>query len=74
MNDNDEEKNGINNFLAQYGGAVIGGIVALILCFTELYKFLVYVIIVFGGMFVGNYVQKNKSIVKESLKSFIDRF
>jgi uncharacterized membrane protein len=73
MNDN-EEKSGLNEFIAQYGGATIGGIIALILCFTELYKILVCIVIVLAGIFIGNYVQKNKTIVKEKLKSFIDKF
>ena len=66
--------NNINKFVAQYGGAVIGGLIALILCFTELYKILVTIVIVLAGVFLGNYVQKNKSNVKEKLKQFIDKF
>ena len=60
--------------IKEYGGAIIGGIVALILCFTELYKLLVYLVIVLAGAFLGNYVQKNKANVKEKLKEFIDKF
>lgn len=70
--ENDEKK--LNLFIKQYGGAVIGGLVALILCFTELYKVLIYIVIVLAGAFLGNYVQKNKPHVKEKLKSFIDKF
>ena len=33
--------------IKEYGGAIIGGIVALILCFTELYRLLVYCVIIF---------------------------
>ena len=32
------------------------------------------VVIVLAGVFLGNYVQKNKSNVKEKLKQFIDKF
>ena len=71
MNDDNEQKNA---FLGQYGGAIIGGFIALLLCFTEIYKILVYVVIILAGVFVGNYVQKNKDSVKEKLKEFIDRF
>lgn len=70
---NDEDKK-INNFIAQYGGAVIGGLIALILCFTKLYELLIGIVIVLAGIFLGNYVQKNKSAVKEKLKEFIDKF
>ena len=62
--ENEFEKKGLINYL----GAIIGGIVALVLCFTQFYRFLLNIVIVFGGMFIGNYVQKNKSHVKEKLK------
>lgn len=71
---NEFEDNNINGLVAKYGGAFIGGLIALILCFTQLYKLLVCVALVFVGMFLGNYVQKNKSNVKEKLKEFIDKF
>lgn len=72
MDENNDNK--LNLFIKQYGGAIIGGLIALILCFTELYKLLVYVVIVLAGAFLGNYVQKNKANVKEKLKEFIDKF
>lgn len=72
MNENNDNK--LNLFINQYGGAIIGGLIALILCFTELYKLLVYLVIVLAGAFLGNYVQKNKTNVKEKLKEFIDKF
>ena len=68
------EENSLNQFVAKYGGGIIGGLIALILCFTELYKILVSIVIILSGVFIGNYVQKNKSNVKEKLKQFIDRF
>lgn len=75
----ENEENGIENEFEQKGlinyfGAIIGGVIALVLCFTQFYKFLVYVVIVFAGIFIGNYVQKNKSHVKDKLKEFIDKF
>lgn len=71
---NNENNNKINFLIKEYGGAVIGGLIALILCFTEVYKILVYIVIVLAGAFLGNYVQKNKDNVKEKLKQFIDKF
>lgn len=71
---NDSNENNFNGFIGQYGGAIIGGLIALILCFTQLYRLLVCIVIVLAGIFVGNYVQKNKSNVKEKLKEIIDRF
>lgn len=73
MNENNKE-NILNMLISNYAGAVIGGLIALILCFTELYRILVYIVIVLAGAFLGNYVQKNKSNVKEKLKAIIDKF
>ena len=71
---NEKNENKINLFIKQYGGAVIGGLIALILCFTGIYEFLVYTVVVLAGALLGNYVQKNKPNVKEKLKAFIDKF
>ena len=71
---NEEKNNGLSYFFNNYGGAIIGGLIALVLCFTELYKILVCIVIVLAGVIIGNYVQKNKSKVKEKLKQLIDRF
>ena len=63
------ENHGDNLFqkiIKEYGGAIIGGIIALILCFTELYKILLHLVIILGGVIVGNYIQKNKTKVKET--------
>lgn len=71
---NENKKNDLVDICANYGGAIIGGLIALILCFTGLYKLLVTIVVVFAGVFLGNYIQKNKSAVKEKLKEFIDKF
>ncbi len=68
--DDKVEQKGIMN----YFGAIVGGLIALILCFTEFYRFILFVVIVAGGVFIGNYVQKNKIQVKTKLKEFIDKF
>ena len=60
-------------FLSEYAGAIIGGIIALIILCTRLYEVIVGIILVALGVFIGNYVQRNKYDVKEKLKSFIDR-
>lgn len=73
-NNNSNVKETIKEFFKTYGGAVIGGLVAVILCFTKLYQLLVWVALVIGGMFLGNYVQNNKEVVKEKLKQIIDKF
>lgn len=74
MEDEEKKKFDLNKIVENYGGAIIGGIVALILCFTKLYKLLIIAILIIAGAVIGNYVQKNKEVVKEKLKTFIDRF
>ena len=65
--------NEIKNFLMKYRGAIIGGIVATLLLLTRLYELIIGIILICLGIFVGNYVQLNKEIVKEKLKKFIDK-
>lgn len=71
---NENNENKFNLFIKQYGGAVIGGLIALILCFTGIYEILIHIVVVLVGAVLGNYVQKNKPNVKEKLKAFIDKF
>ena len=74
MEENNENKKiDLVDICANYGGAIIGGLVALLLCFTGLYKLLVTIVVVIAGVFLGNYIQKNKTAVKEKLKDFIDK-
>lgn len=63
----------VKNFFKQYGGALIGGIIAILILLTNLYKLFVAIILIFIGVFIGNYIQRNKYDVKEKLKNFIDR-
>ncbi len=64
---------GFKNFISEYKGAIIGGIVAIIILCTRLYELIIGIILVALGVFIGNYVQRNKYDVKEKLKNFIDR-
>ena len=73
MDENENKKLDLADICANYGGAIIGGLVALLLCFTGLYKLLITVVVVIAGVIVGNYILKNKSSVKEKLKEFIDK-
>ena len=63
----------IKNFLIKYRGAIIGGLIAILALILNLHKLLVWVLIVVGGIIVGNYIQHNKEIVKEKLKFYIDK-
>lgn len=65
--------NEIKNFLMKYRGAIIGGIVAALILLTRLYELIIGIILICLGIFVGNYIQLNKEIVKEKLKKFIDK-
>ena len=60
-------------FIKDYCGAIIGGLVAVLILCTGLYKLVVGIILITIGIFVGNYVQKNKDDVKDKLKKFIDK-
>lgn len=64
---------GLKKFVSEYKGAIIGGIIALIILCTRLYELIVGIILIAIGIFIGNYVQRNKYDVKEKLKDFIDR-
>ena len=61
------------NFIKEYCGAIIGGLVALIILWTRLYELIIGIILISIGVFVGNYIQKNKYDVKEKIKKFIDK-
>ena len=60
-------------FVVEYRGAIIGAIIAIIILCTGLYKLMVGILLIVVGIFLGNYVQRNKYDVKEKLKNFIDR-
>ena len=64
---------GFKKFVTEYTGAIIGGIIALVIICTRLYEVIVGIILIALGIFIGNYVQRNKYEVKEKLKNFIDR-
>lgn len=64
----------LKNFVKEYRGAIIGGLIAVLILCTGLYRLVVGIILITIGIFVGNYVQKNKYDVKEKIKNFIDKF
>ncbi len=68
------EKNNIKEFLVNYKGAIIGGLIGILLVCTGLFKLLLALIVICAGIFIGHYVQNNKELVKEKLKEFIDNF
>ena len=64
---------GFKNFMTQYSGAIIGGVIAILVLLTGLHKLFIAIVVIFIGIFIGNYIQRNKIDVKEKLKNFIDR-
>lgn len=60
-------------FMSQYGGMIIGIIVAIVLLCTQLYRLIIGIILILVCGYAGNYIQHNKFEVKEKLKNFIDR-
>jgi len=65
--------NGFKEFVKEYAGAIIGTIIAIIILCTNLYRLIIGILLVLAGMFIGNYVQRNKYEVKEKIKAFLDR-
>ena len=65
--------NDFKKFCLEHKGGIIGGLIAIIIACTGLVRLLVGVVIIIFGIWLGNYVQKNKDYVKEKLKNFIDK-
>lgn len=63
----------IKNFFLKYRGAIIGALVAIVALLLHVYKFIIWTIVIFAGIYAGNYVQHNKENVKIKIKDFIDR-
>lgn len=63
----------IKNFLMKYRGAIIGGIIAILILCTGFYKLMIGIILIGMGIYLGNYIQINKDDVKEKMKNFIDK-
>ena len=61
------------DFLIKYRGAIIGGIISIIALILNLHKILLTLALIVFGILLGNYIQHNKELVKEKLKSYIDK-
>jgi uncharacterized membrane protein len=70
----EEKPESFMDFVVKYKGAIIGGIIAILLICTGLFKLLIALIVIAAGILGGNYIQKNKDSVKENIKNFIDKF
>ena len=69
-----EEERNFVYYINRDSGAIIGGVVALLLIAIGLLDFIIALVAIAVGVILGNYIQKNKSNVKETLKNFIDKF
>ena len=63
----------LKNFLINFRGAIIGGLIALVALLLNLHTVLIWILIIVAGIVIGNYVQHNKEFVKDKLKSYIDK-
>ena len=61
------------DFLIKYRGAIIGGIISIVALILNLHKVLLTLALILFGILLGNYIQHNKELVKEKLKSYIDK-
>ena len=60
-------------FFVGHRGAIIGGIIGILMYVFGLTRFLTLLFLIILGMIVGNTIEKNKVDIKESLKRFIDK-
>ena len=60
-------------FMTNYWGAGLGGIIALIIACTDMYRLIIGIVLVGMGIWAGNYFQHNKDKVKEKLRKIIDK-
>ena len=65
--------NDLKGFFHDYRGAIIGGILAIIVLCTGLLKLAIAILIICAGIFIGNYIQNNKYEVKQKLLDLINR-
>lgn len=63
----------LKNLTKEYLGAIVGGLIGLIFALTGLYRVIIGMVLVFMGIFLGNYIQNNREYVKEKLRNFIDK-
>ena len=62
------------NFILEYRGAIIGGIIAIVALALRIHEFLIGCLVIAAGVLAGNYVQRNKEIVKERIRDIVDRW
>ena len=61
------------SFMSQYGGMIVGILIAIVLLLTKFYMLIISIILVAVRGYAGYYFQHNKDSVKDKLKGFIDK-
>ena len=61
------------SFMAQYGGMIVGILIAIVLLLTKFYELIIAIILIVVCGYAGFYIQHNKDFVKDRIKNFIDR-
>lgn len=64
----------ISDFFGRFGGFLIGIIIGIIVLFCNIIDIIVSILVVLAFGFLGLYIQKNKSRVKEILKNLIEKW
>lgn len=61
------------SFMSQYGGMIVGILIAIVLLLTKFYMLIISIILIAVCGYAGYYFQHNKDSVKDKLKNFIDK-
>ena len=61
------------NFISNYGGMIIGIIIAILLLLTKFYELIIAIVLITVCGYAGFYIQHNKDNVKDKLKKIIDK-
>ena len=64
----------IENFLRDFGGFIVGSLVGILVICLNIIDTIIAILVVLAFGFLGSYVQKNKSKVKEVLKNLIEKW
>lgn len=64
---------GLEKFVTEYIGAMIGVVVAILILATRMYVLIIWILVIVAGAFIGNYIQRNREEVKTKLRKLIDK-
>ena len=64
----------LKDFIIEYRGAIIGGIIAIVALALRIHEFLIGCLVIAAGILAGNYVQRNKEAVKQRIRDIVDRW